>query len=158
MSVEMKFALALLSLLLTAACSIAEPPIQEITYDDGQEWRQAIRLNRQRDGHFYVNTLVNGKPIKFMVDTGATLTVLTMKDAQSLGFDFDKEEKTLTLKSAAGEITAKQVKLRNINIGKKEGWDIRAAIVPEGLTISLLGQNYLQLRKITIDGDQMVLR
>jgi aspartyl protease family protein len=145
-------------LLTLAACSVQDKPIQEITYDDGQEWRQAIRLNRQADGHFYVDSLVNGKPIKFMVDTGATLTVLTMSDAQALGFDFDAEDKSITLKSAAGEVSAKLVKLRNINIGKKEGWDIRAAIVPEGLTISLLGQNYLQLRKITIDGDQMVLR
>ncbi len=151
-------ALSSFALLMLVSCFAAEKPIQEITYDDGQEWRQAIRLNRQDDGHFYINTLVNGKPIKFMVDTGATITVLTLQDAQTLGFNFNEEDDNITLKSAAGDVSAKLIKLRNINVGKKEGWDIRAAIVPDGLTVSLLGQNYLQLRKIQIDGDQMVLR
>ena len=45
-----------------------------------------IELSRALDGHYYVTAQVNGEPVDFFIDTGATNIVLTQDDAQRVGF------------------------------------------------------------------------
>ena len=46
-----------------------------------------VRLPQGMDGHFYLTLDVNGAPIRFVVDTGATDMVLRSEDAQKAGID-----------------------------------------------------------------------
>ena len=48
-----------------------------------------VEINASRDGHFYVTAIVNGTPIRFLVDTGATMVALNLDDAGKLGFGKD---------------------------------------------------------------------
>ena len=45
----------------------------------------AIELRRGRDGHFHAELEVNGEPVRFMVDTGASDIVLSFRDAERVG-------------------------------------------------------------------------
>ncbi|HET9068774.1 MAG TPA: TIGR02281 family clan AA aspartic protease, partial [Amaricoccus sp.] len=46
-----------------------------------------IELRRARDGHFHAELEVNGEPVRFMIDTGASEIVLSLRDAQRVGLD-----------------------------------------------------------------------
>ena len=47
----------------------------------------AIELSRGRDGHFHAELEINGEPVRFMVDTGASDIVLSFRDAERVGLD-----------------------------------------------------------------------
>ncbi len=116
-------------------------------------------LPRAPDGHFYAELRVNGTPVKFLVDTGASMVVLTREDAQRIGLRFSDGDFTGTAQTASGSVGLKPVTLDRVSLGPLEANEVDAAIVQQGLGQSLLGQSWLKrIGKVTIEGDQMVLR
>jgi aspartyl protease family protein len=115
-------------------------------------------LERRSNGHFYADVMVNDHVLNFIVDTGATTIALTEDDARRLGLNFSPVEYTVIGKGAGGEVRGKLVTLHHVAMGQKEAWDVEAVII-EGGTMSLLGQNFLgQIGSVSISGDKMVLR
>ena len=113
-------------------------------------------LQRGPDGHFYADAQVNGTTIRFMVDTGASVVVLTPEDAQRAGIQLPSERATAM--GVGGPIEVTPVMLDRIAIGGIEARGVRAAVAEE-LPISLLGQSYLsRVGTVEIRGDRMVLR
>jgi aspartyl protease family protein len=116
-------------------------------------------LDRAPDGHFYADLMVNGTPVHFMVDTGASMVALTKEDAQRIGLQFSDGDFTGAAQTAGGQVKLKPVTLDRVTLGALEANQVEAAIVGEGLGQSLLGQSWLrQVGKVTIEGDRMVLR
>ena len=113
-------------------------------------------LQRGSDGHFYADAQVNGATIRFMVDTGASVVVLTPQDAQRAGIRLPSERATAM--GVGGPIEVTPVTLDRIAIGGIEARGIQGAVA-EDLPVSLLGQSYLQrVSSVEIRGDRMVLR
>ncbi len=75
-------------------------------------------ISRSNDGHFYINAVVNGTRIKFMIDTGASDVALTISDAKMLGFDLSKLNYTRTYSTANGTSKAAPVRLNSVEIGR----------------------------------------
>lgn len=118
-----------------------------------------IVLDRKADGHFYATVEVNGRPIRFLVDTGATAIALTADDAHALGFGWTPSELAIVGRGASGEVKGKIVELHHLKLGDKEARNMRAAIIPEGLPVSLLGHSFLrQIGSLQIADDRMILR
>jgi aspartyl protease family protein len=116
-------------------------------------------LARDEDGHFYADLMVNGAPIHFLVDTGATTVALTREDAQKAGLHFSEEEFTGTALTANGKVGLKRVILDRMALGPLEATQVEGAIIQQGLSQSLLGQSWLRhVGKVTIEGDKMLLR
>lgn len=116
------------------------------------------RLAREDDGHFYAEALVNGEPVRFLVDTGATSVALTMADAERIGIEVTPEQFEVVGSGASGPVRGQTVLLDNVEVDGRNAVDVRGAVL-EGLEVSLLGQAYLQqLDKVEISGDEMVLR
>ncbi|WP_182911845.1 retropepsin-like aspartic protease family protein [Sphingomonas cavernae] len=115
-------------------------------------------LKRQPNGHFYVDALVNGRVVHFLVDTGASTVALTEEDATRVGFKFSDDEYEVVGRGAAGELLGKQISIRHVAIGQKEAWDMRGVIL-DNSEVSLLGQNVLgQIGSVQIANDRMILR
>lgn len=113
-------------------------------------------LVRAPDGHFYADAQVNGARIRFMIDTGASMVVLTPADAQRAAVPLPAER--MTAHGAGGEIEAIPVSIERIAIGPLEARDVRGAVV-EQVGVSLLGQSFLsQIGRVEISGDRMILR
>src|SRR5689334_9050019 len=67
------------------------PPTVERSADAaGHAIPVPTRIRRAPNGHFFVNALVNGQPVRFLVDTGATTVALTVEDARRVGVPFDQ--------------------------------------------------------------------
>lgn len=114
---------------------------------------------RSDDGLFYVDGSVNGRPVRFLIDTGASMIVLTAEDAQRAGLTTDRSAAVLDAETAGGRSMMAKVTLDSMAIGATRASAVPAAIATSGLRVSLLGQNWLShLASVTIEGDRMLLR
>ena len=116
------------------------------------------QLKRRADGHFYVTAYVNGTPITFLIDTGATVVALTQDDARAVGIDFSPDEFVPIARTANGLARGKEVTLGKVAIEGKEATEIDAVVMENGFH-SLLGQAYLsRITGVQMNGDYMILR
>lgn len=123
---------------------------------EGQSRKTVIE--RSSSGSFYVTALVNGVPIEFVVDTGAELVALTMADAARAKVPFDPAKFEPVAQTASGVAKGEKVHIASIDVEGKRRDDV-GGMVLEGLSVSLLGQNYLQrLESVQMSGDKMILR
>lgn len=119
---------------------------------------QGITLDRAPDGHFYAEAQVNGTPIRFLVDTGASGVALSADDARRAGLPFHSTEFSSVGRGASGEVRGKIVTLDRVTLGGKTVDNVSGAIL-EGSDMSLLGQSFLgRMGTIEITGDKMVIR
>ena len=115
-------------------------------------------LDRAGDGHFYADVEVDGQSVAFLVDTGATTLALTGDDARDIGLDWDESDLRHVANGASGPVYGTTVQLDSVRLGPFEAYDVEAAIIPEGLGISLLGQSFLgTVPRVSIEDDRMVL-
>ncbi|OYW45801.1 MAG: hypothetical protein B7Z08_00060 [Sphingomonadales bacterium 32-68-7] len=143
------------------ALSSVEPPEQSRKWVviGPRRTAEGNELRRAADGLFYVTAIVNGAPVKFLVDTGASMIVLTAGDAERIGLMPEAEHFDGSAETANGRARTAQVTLDELAVGEIRSRRISAAVVRDGLGVSLLGQNWLStLASLTIAGDRMVLR
>ena len=117
-----------------------------------------VTLSRSGDGHFYADALVNGKPVRFLVDTGASAVALSEKDAAAAGLSVDRSQYSYLGDGAAGMVRGQKVTLDKVAVGDIAEDKVEAVIVANADT-SLLGMPFLNaLDEITIRKSEMTLR
>jgi aspartyl protease family protein len=102
----------------------------------------SLVFHANKQGHVVLDGVVNGAPVRFLVDTGATMVVLTMKDAAAAGLTHSDLEFSMRTSTANGTARAAPVKLREVRVGQLSIDEVPAAVA-ENLGISLLGQSFL---------------
>lgn len=133
-----------------------EQPAQVLAARTGEP-RETV-LEREANGHFYVNAKVNGELVHFIVDTGATGVALTEEDARRVGLAFSPSEFEYVGEGAAGPVRGKLVTIDKIEVDGKTVEDVSGAVL-QGGELSLLGQSYLsRMGEVQMRGDYMVLR
>lgn len=103
-----------------------------------------IELPRHDDGHYYLTAKVNGAPVTFVVDTGATDIVLNEDDARKAGLDPDDLAYVGRALTANGEVRTAPVRLDSIEVGPIRDTGVVAVVNEGALDQSLLGMSYLQ--------------
>ncbi len=99
----------------------------------------------QKNGaHFYTNVYVNGVSIPFMLDSGASLVVLTKESAERAGIDVDSLTEHVIVSTANGEKIEKTTYVKEMRLGDVVFKDIRVAISVEGLNENLLGNSFMK--------------
>ena len=116
-----------------------------------------VVIKRARDGHFYVAGHVNGNPVKFLVDTGASLVGVSEKFAQKAGLVGGE---STFFKTANGDLPGRIIANVPINVGPISVSGIRVGVGLEGHEVNdaLLGQNFLSKFDVLLRQDQMILR
>ncbi len=108
-------------------------------------------------GHFAANGQVNGSPVRFVVDTGATLISLPESEALRLGVDYKKGQKA-TMSTANGNVPGYVVKLDTVSVGGVTLHGVDAVVIEgKGLGAPLLGMSFLNRMNMTREGDVMTL-
>jgi aspartyl protease family protein len=93
-------------------------------------------------GSFYVDGAVNGAPVRFLVDTGASFVALTPDDARAAGLSSSGGE-TIAIGTAHGDATAVKASLRTLRIDQLELENVPALVMDRSLPVSLLGMSFL---------------
>ncbi|MGK0266376.1 MAG: aspartyl protease family protein [Maricaulis sp.] len=118
----------------------------------------AQTIRRNADGHFYIVSDVDGRPVLFLVDTGASVVALSRADAERAGIDTAALRFNQPVQTAAGTSSAAAVRLRSLRLGDLELRDVEAMVMIDGAQ-SLLGMSALnRLSGVEIRGDELVLR
>jgi aspartyl protease family protein len=115
-----------------------------------------VVLQRGPDGHFRAPGQVNGQPVDFMVDTGATVVALPASLARRLGLE---PGVPVEVHTANGRAVAYTTRLKQVTLGGAVATDVSAHIVPGmGGDEALLGMSFLARYEIAMNGDEMRIR
>lgn len=109
-------------------------------------------------GFFFASGLVNGKPVKFLVDTGADIVTFSQPQADQLDIDYSKGKPGLA-STASGIANLRTLKLSQIAIGNIVLYDVPISVVmgrfPE---VPLLGGSFLNRLDMSRVGNKMELK
>jgi clan AA aspartic protease (TIGR02281 family) len=115
-----------------------------------------VELRRNRAGHYVAKGLVNGAPVLFIVDTGATDVVLPLSLARRLGLQLYPGGSTQT---ANGVVETRITRLDSVDVGGIVVRDVRASVLDnmsgDGV---LLGMSYLGQLEMSQRGDTLTLQ
>lgn len=98
---------------------------------------------KSADGHYWAEANIEGKAVRVLVDTGASVVALTRADALRLGVDPQPEAFTGKVQTASGVVRAAPVQLKTISVAGARVDRVEALVVEQGLEYSLLGMSYL---------------
>ncbi|HSH88682.1 MAG TPA: retropepsin-like aspartic protease [Ramlibacter sp.] len=114
-------------------------------------------IPRHRDGHFYVEGTINGKPLRFMVDTGATGVVVTEAFARSAGLPSGEPT---TFNTANGALAGRMVRGMAVTAGPLtvSPTSVGVGLVGVKSDVGLLGQSFLSKFQVSMTREEMVLR
>lgn len=131
---------------------------------DGTEPQQQILSGGRieipvgRDGHFHLTADLNGEPVRFVVDTGASSIALGPNDARRIGIDPDDLAYIGTAMTANGRVRTANIVIDQLAIGDIVDRNVPAVVIGGDLDGSLLGMSYLRrFARISFEGDLLVL-
>lgn len=104
---------------------------------------RSVKFRVGDDGHFRVDATVDGDTVRFLVDTGASLVVLSPNDARRIGLDPDKLDYSIPFRTANGTGYGAPIVLSEIQVGPIRITNVRAAVNKTPMAVSLLGQTFL---------------
>jgi aspartyl protease family protein len=107
-------------------------------------------------GHFITSGQINGKPVQFMVDTGATVVAMGRGEAERLGIDWKAGQRSVS-HTAGGMVQSYGVSLTSVRIGDVEVFGVNAMILPAEMPFVLLGNSFLSRFSMRRDSNVMKL-
>jgi aspartyl protease family protein len=118
--------------------------------------RQSVTLAADPRGHFVAEGAVNGNPVRFLIDTGATTVALPASEAQRLGIDYRKGQRGFT-NTAGGVVAVYRVRFDTVKLGAIELAGVDGMVIEQGLDLALLGMSFLNRVEMKRDGHTMML-
>ncbi len=112
---------------------------------------------RDSRGHFSFRTSMNGKNVKVLVDTGASVVAINNSTAKRI--NLRPNGGRMRVSTANGTLTVDQATIREISIGDITVYNVKAVILDDSaLDGTLLGMSFLKkLKKFEIDGRTLTL-
>lgn len=117
-----------------------------------------VILYKDAQGMFTTPGTINGAPVKFLVDTGASAVAMDVTQARQLGIDYEGQGAAITVRTAAGPARAYKVRLDLIQVGGVVQRNLDAFVVEgDKPGFVLLGMSYLRRFRVEHDGQVMHL-
>jgi len=115
-----------------------------------------VILLRNRQGHYVAPGTINGRPVAFMLDTGATVVSVPEALARDIGL---RPGRPITLQTANGPRRGWTTRLRRVTLGPIALENVAAVINPGGEPAEvLLGMSFLKQLEFTQRGRELTLR
>jgi aspartyl protease family protein len=118
--------------------------------------RQIVSLTADARGHFAAAGSLNGYPMRFLVDTGATTIAINAAEAKRIGLDY-KAGQAVGVGTAAGMVRAWRVNFNTVKVGSIMLNQVDGMVVESGLDVPLLGMSFLNRMEMRRDGQTMTL-
>ena len=117
--------------------------------------QREIVVAADRNGHFYLDGAVNGAPLRFMVDTGATYVAVDAGFARRAGLAAGVPG---YFQTANGSVEGRLVRNQSVRAGGFELGGLTVAVMPASADEGLLGQNFLRHFDVSQSGGELRLR
>lgn len=130
---------------------------RELSSGYAEPERKQLSIAKGQGGHYWVAGSINGHPVQFLVDTGATSVAINENQARRLGIDYRVNGKQVVVGTASGTAKAWRVHLNSVKVGAINVMGVEAVVV-EGSspTEALLGMSFLG--RVSWREDQGLLR
>lgn len=115
-----------------------------------------IVLRADSGGHFHTEGSINGRPVRFMVDTGATAVTLSAAEAQAVGLRYQAGQRVMA-STANGTVQGYSLTLERVRIGDVDVYGVSALVLPVAMPTVLLGNSYLTRFKLRRENDTLTL-
>ncbi|WP_237234813.1 retropepsin-like aspartic protease family protein [Pseudomonas sp. TCU-HL1] len=110
----------------------------------GAPQKARLSIARGNNGHFQVAGSIEGHPVQFLVDTGATSVAMNENQARRLGIDYRVKGLPMKASTAAGTVNAWRVTFDRIKVGGIEVLGVEGAVVEGDSPVEvLLGMSFL---------------
>jgi aspartyl protease family protein len=149
--------LALLTLLFQDILQSQFNPNTNPVISESPDGQQQVVLDRNAQGHYVATGRINGVPVTFLLDTGATDVAIPEDLADRLRLDRRGGGISQT---ANGPVAVWQTTLDSVTLGAIRLTDVRAAILPSmrGTDKVLLGMSFLKQLEFTQRDGQLILQ
>ena len=121
--------------------------------------RRSVRINADSRGHYYAQVQMNNRPVKVLVDTGATTVAINETTARKIGIHLKNSDFKFTVNTANGTTKMATAMINEIKIGNIKVRNVRAGVARDSsLSSTLLGMSFLnKLKRFEISGDLLLL-
>jgi len=145
--------------------SLFDPYFARITHflkldppDDQQVSGKELRIPLSHDGHFWVRARINGVERKLLVDSGATITALSVGTAEAAGLVPERAPFPIILKTANGPVAARTSRVATLRIGNVVARDLPVVVSPAFGDTEVIGMNFLsKLKSWRVEGNVLIL-
>ena len=117
---------------------------------------QQIVLSAGSGGHFVSSGSINGRAVRFLVDTGATFISMSQTEAQNLGLDYRSGQRSWA-NTANGPVQVYRVSLASVRLGDVQVYNVDATVVPMPMEFILLGNSFLTRFQMKRENEIMTL-
>src|SRR4051812_11486065 len=124
----------------------------------GQTVGDTLRVPMAPDGHFWVRARVDGKEIRFLIDSGATTTALSTDTAEAAGLELERGGFPVVINTANGAVQAQRTSIGRLSMGPIVSKDLAAVVSPAFGDMNVLGMNFLSsLASWRVEGRTLIL-
>jgi len=114
----------------------------------------SVEIARARDGHFHIDGAIQGLPVRFLIDTGASTVSISQALADRIGLGCDV---TATFRTANGAVQGCSSRAADLEFGPFRISDAAVAILPNLASEALLGMNALRQVRMEQEADRLRL-
>jgi aspartyl protease family protein len=117
-----------------------------------------VRIVSDAQGMYFVNGKINGAPIGFLVDTGATNVTMSGRQARALNIDFKKGQRGQA-QTAASVVEVWRITLNSVSVGDIKLSNVTATVIAGNQPGQvLLGNSFLRHTDMQQAGSALVIR
>ncbi|MFV0623365.1 TIGR02281 family clan AA aspartic protease [Sphingomonas sp. ac-8] len=140
------FGLLALALFLLLQQAPYQPTLARLTERLGLDRQEVVgdevRIRMAPDGHFWAAVAINGVERRMLIDSGATVTVLSQETAKAAGVEAGGGIVPVMLRTANGVVQAQTGTVEQLRIGSITASDLKVVVSPS-LGIDVVGMNFL---------------
>lgn len=115
-----------------------------------------IVLSAGSGGHFTGSASINGRPVRFIIDTGASAIAMSQSVADRVGVRWHDAPRS-TAQTANGPVPVHLVRLQQVRVGDVLVRDVEAVVIPAQLDEVLLGNSFLSRFSLRRDASTLTL-
>jgi aspartyl protease family protein len=120
---------------------------------------EAIEIKRQDDGHYWLQVEINGNPVRFMIDSGATTTAVNAETATEAKIEVDADGYPVIISTANGRVTAQRGVVQSMQVGPHKLLDHNVVVSKSFGETNVLGMNFLDsMQSWKVEGNIMTLQ
>ena len=117
-----------------------------------------VRIRQSPDGHFWVTGDLNGEPVRFLVDSGATTTSISRETAERAGIEPGSGFGAM-VQTANGVVMVDRGRAERLEVGPIERRNVAVHISDAFGDLNVIGMNFLStLSGWSVEGRTLILR
>ena len=117
-----------------------------------------LKIKQSLDGHFWVDAQVNGRKVRFLIDSGATTTSISTDTAASAGIEA-RGGLPAVVRTANGVVQVERGRAQRLQVGSIVRENIAVHISPAFGDMNVIGMNFLSsLSSWRVEGRWLILK